>query len=68
MYGSLCSWSYYHLFEVSLLEENVPSIEVGKRVPWVHPGGLVVVLHSTHHIPHELVDDTSVCVELGSRT
>ncbi len=52
---------------MSLLKENVSSIEVGKRVFRVQLCGLLVVFHGTDDISHELMDDTTVCVELGSR-
>lgn len=52
-----------HLFEQLLLEEDIASVEVCEGVVWVQFGCSLVVIHCTHNISHELVDDSPVGVQ-----
>jgi len=52
-----------HLFEQLLLEEDIASVEVCEGVVWVQFGCSFVVIHCTHNISHELVDDSPVGVQ-----
>lgn len=57
-----CLWFY--LLKLSIVKEEVGSVEVSEGISWVEADSGLVVLHGASFIPHELLDQTSVCKEL----
>lgn len=54
----------FYLLKLSVVKEEVGSVEVSKGISRVETDSGLVVLHGTRFIPHELLDQTSVCEEL----
>lgn len=54
----------FYLLKLSVVKEEVGSVEVSEGISRVEADGGLVVLHGIRFIPHELLDQTSVCEEL----
>lgn len=61
---SLVNCLGFYLLKLSVVKEEVGSVEVSKGISRVEADGGLVVLHGIRFIPHELLDQTSVCEEL----
>lgn len=48
------------LFEVSLLKEHIPDVEVSQRVVWFQGHCFLVVPHGVDNVSYELMDHSSV--------
>ncbi len=55
---------WFYLLKLSIIKEEVGSIEVSEGIFRVEADSGLVVLHGTSFISHELLDQTSICEEL----